>query len=143
MNDTSTITTEPAFSKPPEPRKRVGVDADALLRSLAPVVAKPEMPTEAPKAAAPTPTPKPRKAKPAEPTTTGNDRHRAQLDVAINPGEGTTAIYVRVPRTTHVALKLLALQNQASMSGPTELASIVREAVDAYLAKQRAAKAAA
>ena len=77
---------------------------------------------------------RPRRGRAARPDPAGS---RATLDVAINPGEGTTAIYVRVPRTTHMALKLLALQNQALMDGPTELASLVRTAIDEYLAKQR------
>ncbi|MEM7807593.1 MAG: hypothetical protein AAF561_05735 [Planctomycetota bacterium] len=131
-----TDTSSPRPESPP--RKRGGVDADALLRSLAPVVAKPEAPADSEHQPA---KPTKRKAKPA--ATDSDDRRRAKLDVAINPGEGTTAIYVRVPRTTHVALKLLALQNQAAMEGPTELASIVRQAVDDYLQKQRQLKAAA
>ena len=126
----------------PEPRpKRPGVDADALLRSLAPVVAKPEAAPEPPRRKKPRPEPSPEPA--LDPVPEPHDARRAKLDVAINPGEGTTAIYVRVPRTTHVSLKLLALQNQAAMDGPTELASIVRTAIDEYLARQRAAKAAA
>ena len=160
--------------------KRSGVDAEALLRSLAPVVAKPESaPAPAPSptpvmAEAPKPEPKPepqpepraekpqprkpKKARKPEPVDDYDDEDdfeepipakqqggkRAQMDVAINPGEGSTAIYVRVPRTTHVALKLMALQNQAAMEGPTELASIVRTAIDEYMARQaRAAKRAA
>ena len=161
--------------------RRGTIDADALLRSLAPVVAKPEQkfepkveqtPAEAPK---PRPSfgalaveeepepkvrkPKPKKPKPAKPVQRwipeddddeidapaakpATGERRAKLDVAINPGEGTTAIYVRVPRTTHVNLKLLALQNQAAMEGPTELASIVRTAIDQYLARQDARRAA-
>ena len=140
--------------------KRSGVDAEALLRSLAPVVAKPEAapaPEPEPKPEpikAETPAPaKPKKARKAEtvddvdgePTPAKQQGgKRAQMDVEINPGEGSTAIYVRVPRTTHVALKLMALQNQAAMEGPTELASIVRTAIDEYMDRQkRAAKRAA
>jgi hypothetical protein len=134
------------------PKKRGGVDADALLRSLAPVVSKPEMKQEAdePQEEALAPKPVRRSTKTAKQEATQSEapkqqagRSRAKLDVEINPGEGTTAIYVRVPRTTHVALKLLALQNQAAMEGPTELASIVRQAVDEYLSKQSDAKLAA
>ncbi len=155
-------------AKPPEPR-RGSIDADALLRSLAPVVAKPEQKAEQTPEPKPRPSfdalttqeepkPKARKAKaPAKPVkrwvpeaeddaddapAKPSGQRRAQLDVAINPGEGTTAIYVRVPRTTHVALKLLALQNQAAMDGPTELASIVRTAIDQYLSRQEKRRAA-
>ncbi|MEM6560190.1 MAG: hypothetical protein AAF656_01205 [Planctomycetota bacterium] len=131
-----------------KPRK--GVDAETLLASLAPMVAKPEQkadPTpvhretppeprsERPAPALPVAKPS-REAKQQQPAADTSTGPRAKLDVEINKGEGTTAIYVRVPRTTHMALKLLALQNQAVMEGPTELASIVRTAIDEYLAKQ-------
>ena len=139
----------PAASPPPErptPERPVrrAVDAEALLRSLAPVVSTPDAPRpgvaeydedeETPRRAT---SRKAAKESRPEPTRRTADPKRATLDVAINPGEGTTAIYVRVPRTTHVALKLLALQNQAEMEGPTELASIVRLAVNEYLDRQR------
>lgn len=172
MNEMPTVA---SLSKPP----RRGVDAEALLASLAPVVAKPDTPAPAPQprsepkaevkteSASAAEVTQPRKLKPRKPTVekpvtkaidededelTDEPRqkgikasaNRAKLDVEINPGEGSTAIYVRVPRTTHLALKLLALQNQAVMDGPTELASIVRTAIDEYLAKQnRAARKAA
>ena len=140
------------------PRKK-GIDADALLASLAPVVAKPdESEYTSPRATDSKPEKKPvRKVikKSAEPTgdegdedmpsrksKNANQRQRAKLDVEINPGEGSTAIYVRVPRTTHLALKIQALQNQAEMEGPTEIASIVRTAIGEYLERQQRRKAA-
>ena len=136
------------------------VDADALLRSLEPVVAKPDptpssaaslrplapviKPTlrEVPAPAeegVPTHTParEPTASEPARRTprraTPSSGAARAKMDVAINPGEGSTALYVRVPRTTHMALKMLALQNQAILEGPQDLATIVRTAIDEFL----------
>ena len=157
-------TTNPTAATPETPRpldrpiaRRSPVDADALLRSLAPVVSKPDLPPameaayadeqgEADSDAAPTPRPSVRRAaaspKP-QPARARRDPRRATMDVAINPGEGTTAIYVRVPRTMHVALKLLALQNQAAMDGPTELASLVRTALDEFLDRQEGPASAA
>lgn len=76
---------------------------------------------------------------PARPAKPASSRARATMDVEINPGEGTTAIYVRVPRTTHLALKIQALQNQAEMEGPTEIASIVRTAIAEYLENNKRA----
>jgi hypothetical protein len=134
-----------SMNPPAKPREaRKPVDAETLLASLAPVVSRPE-PASTPvkreveppaELKLPKKKPVPKAAKP-EPQS-----GRATLDVAINPGEGTTAIYVRVPRTTHMALKLLALQNQAVMEGPTELASIVRTAIDEYLTRQKSSRAA-
>ena len=164
-------TTNPTAVTPETPKpldrpaaRRSPVDADALLRSLAPVVSKPDFPpappapelsdadeddesaVEAAPVPAPTPRPSVRRAaaspKP-QPARARRDPCRATMDVAINPGEGTTAIYVRVPRTMHVALKLLALQNQAAMDGPTELASIVRTALDEFLDRQEGPASAA
>ncbi|MEL7237827.1 MAG: hypothetical protein AAGK78_03115 [Planctomycetota bacterium] len=201
-------------SSPSSPRKGRGIDAEALLASLAPVVAKPEENSPrasltAAKSAEPTKTAAKKKSaepasgksaarsaansadsrtvlkqitQPAEPAredeetdddvenitrdiapakparkakakakakakpsaAAGNagQRQRAKLDVEINPGEGTTAIYVRVPRTTHLALKIQALENQAAMEGPTELASLVRTAIGEYLERQAKKKAA-
>ena len=136
------------------------VDADALLRSLEPVVAKPDptpssVATLKPSApvikptlrevAAPaqedaTPLMPARESSTSEPARRTPRRAapssggaRAKMDVAINPGEGSTALYVRVPRTTHMALKMLALQNQAALEGPQDLATIVRMAIDEFL----------
>ena len=137
-----------------KPVRRKPIDAEALLASLAPVVAKPEQRPEPKPAPKPEPTPEPvaeapkpeKKAKPTPPKEPPKPEkkpgNRAQMDVEINPGEGTTAIYVRVPRTTHLALKIQALENQASMEGPTELASIVRTAIGEYLDRQAKKKAA-
>lgn len=165
MNSPTSI---PTTLKPLEQSTvRRSVDAEALLRSLAPVVARPDTRPE------PAATPEPQPAKAARrtpapqpavrrwvPTDDEADdmpqqapaHHtrkpgptagpRATMDVAINPGEGSTAIYVRVPRTTHMALKLLGLQNQAAMEGPTELASLVRTAIDEYLRRQKSKLAA-
>lgn len=140
--------TQPTTSKQHNP-----VDAHALLRSLEPVVSKPD--AAASRAAPPTPpvqrevssqpseetpaaAPLVRESVAAEGTRrparrSGSGGARAKMDVAINPGEGSSALYVRVPRTTHVALKMLALQNQASLDGPQDLATIVRTAIDEYL----------
>jgi hypothetical protein len=151
------------------------IDADALLRSLEPVVSKPDAPRPAsdqpPKqripiarqAVEPAADPVDSAAEPAETAlavrTAPRSTHdaepvrkqirqqkggaRARMDVAINPGEGSTALYVRVPRTTHVSLKLLALQNQASLDGPQDLASVVRTAIDEYLDRHQTSSRAA
>ena len=156
----SSSTTNPSNPSAANNKPRKGIDADALLRSLAPVVAKPESgghpngsgggaernqsrpePADDVEAEPRPVIERPRRAR-SKADESGFDakavssRARATLDVEINPGEGSTAIYVRVPRTTHVALKLLALQNQAAMDGPTELASIVRTAIGEYLDRQ-------
>ncbi len=136
------------------------VNADALLRSLEPVVAKPDAtramatpPRPVQREVAPPPSDDapatPPATPPARETATSESARRparraaasgarAKMDVAINPGEGSSALYVRVPRTTHVALKLLALQNQASLEGPQDLATIVRTAIDEYLERSHA-----
>ena len=181
-SDAKTQTSEKTSQGPAAAMRRKGVDADALLRSLAPMVAKPDnhsapAPQKADSDAEParkpvraelpepadededeaprrSPSRKEAKRSKASRSRKGDDepvrqsskppkgeRNRATMDVEINPGEGTTAIYVRVPRTTHVALKILALQNQASLEGPTELASIVREAIGEYLERQQSTTA--
>ena len=158
------MTTEPSNTKPastPAQPKRKITDTDAFLASIAPVVAKPEEPAYRPQPKAETVETTPEKpklrkkikkpteqvaeksversAEPSRPTKASSSRARATMDVEINPGEGTTAIYVRVPRTTHLALKIQALQNQAEMEGPTEIASIVRTAIAEYLENNKRA----
>ncbi|MFT3789384.1 MAG: hypothetical protein QM770_24925 [Tepidisphaeraceae bacterium] len=143
------------------------IDADALLRSLEPVVARPESTPTRTKAVtrevtspsapvadaistreAPTPTVRETPVatrevvEPAKRPAKKPAGARAKMDVAINPGEGSTALYVRVPRTVHVALKLLALQNQAALEGPQDLASVVRTAIDEYLERNQLSRSA-
>jgi len=147
-------------SKPTE--KPVSRNADALLKSLNAVVSTAEQAVVSPRPASEPPRSevdqdaRDNSAVPSTPALTLaatddaaparkiNRRRepRAKLDVPIDPGEGSAAIYVRVSRVTHFELKVQALQNQATNSGPTDIASIVREAVEQYLAPRRATRAA-